>query len=403
MTQQQPQTKAVRSLPDIIINWNGDKLSIPVADKSVIRVLKPTYPPELRQSEIQAIVEQGINGIRDQVYSAKRVVLLLEDSSRATVTAGLVEIIMNRLLRIRGKKGGIDVVIAAGAHYNLAEKDLAKKVGTAAYEVHSAIDSEKLIEVGESKTGVPFVFNKKVIEADLRLSVSTVNIHPLAGYSGGGKILLPGVAGLKTIFAFHSLAPGVPGVYENAMRMLINEVTQVLPISFSWQLLANPHGQIVGIVGDQLFAAHHRAIALLERMVTVTPPPDPVDLIIAGCRPFNLNLLSTGKSLPQLPKLLRKGGRLALLNEAFQGPGGHYWRTEPEVVRRQKEYYQFLFRHHRVGIYSPNTKKEMFSSLFPVNFRLIENTTNLAAFVGSAKPLRILVLPYAPVTLIKPN
>lgn len=389
------------SLANININWHRNQLHLPISDESTIQILKPNYPPALDPNQLQSILQKDINEIQDKIHSAKKIVLILEDTSRITITANLVEILIEQLHQINGEKTEIDLIIAAGAHFNLSEKELTNKVGNALYTVHTAIDKSELITVGKSKAGIPLIFNKKVVQADLRLSISTVNIHPLAGYSGGGKILLPGVAGLETIFPFHTLPSGTPGIYENELRALINEVTELLPISYSWQLLANTEGKIVNIFGNNLFCAHRQAITYLKKMVTVTKPERPVELLLAGCQPFNLNLLSTFKSLSQLPKLLQPGGRVVLFNEALQGTGDHHWRNKPEVVQMQQRHYQTVFNDYTVGVYSPDSNQADFTYLFPESFRLIMNTPDLIDFINFQKTLHVLVLPYAPITLIK--
>jgi nickel-dependent lactate racemase len=391
----------VISLYRIEIPWHRRKLRFPVPGGSDVQVLAPTYPPALKPSQIKAVVERSSVASEALLRAAPKIVLIVEDSSRITVTAGLVSELLDCLLKIRGSKRNITIMIAAGAHYNLSAKDLAKKVGNAAFEIHNAADPSKLVRIGASRTGIPLVFNEKVAEADLRLTVSTVNLHPLAGYSGGGKILLPGVAGLESIFPFHALPQGTPGVYESAMRELVNEVAGILPVAYSWQLLADPVGRIVAVYGGALLEAHRQAIARLKTMITVDEPGQPADLLLAGCQPFNLNLLSTFKSLNQLPKLLRDGGKLILFNEAPQGAGDHYWRNDLEVVRVQRERYREIFSRYTVGVYSPGSDRREFGRLFPESFRLIEAEAGLTGFGGGNEAMRILYLPYAPITLVR--
>jgi nickel-dependent lactate racemase len=393
--------KVMIDLNCIAIPRHRRKWRFPVPAGSDVAVLAPVYPPALKSHQIKALAERGNAATRTLVRAASKIVLIVEDSSRITVTADLVSKLLDCLLEIRGSKRNITILIAAGAHYNLSAKDLAKKVGKTAFEIHNAADPSKLVRIGASRTGIPLVFNEKVVEADLRFTVSTVNIHPLAGYSGGGKILLPGVAGLESIFPFHALPQGTPGVYGSAMRELIDEVTRILPVAYSWQLLADPAGRIVAVCGGALHEAHRQAIARLETLITVAGPGQPADLVLAGCQPFNLNLLSTFKSLNQLPKLLRDGGRLILFNEARQGVGDHYWRNDPEVVRMQQERYREIFSRYTVGVYSPGSDRREFGRLFPESFRLIEDEAGLTGFGGGNEAMRVVYLPYAPITLVR--
>ncbi|HYH02421.1 MAG TPA: hypothetical protein VEC37_04930, partial [Bacillota bacterium] len=84
-----------------------------------------------------------------------------------------------------------------------------------------------------------------------------------------------------------------------------------------------------------------------------------------------------------------------------QGTGDHYWRNDPEIIRQQKVHYQSLFNHLTVGVYAPGTPPSVFVDLFPENFHLLENPDDLGAFITFNNLHHILVLPYAPVTLVK--
>lgn len=387
----------------IKIRWEDTYLEIPVFENCVVQYLEPSYPMAISDRMLESAVKKNLVSVKEAIVSAKKIVIITEDSTRATLIGPLVAILVRELADLRGANRGIKIIVAAGAHCNLSRTALAQKIGEPNIPViiHDCTDQNRLSLIGYSKSGIPLWFNRLVVEADLRLTISTVNIHPMVGFSGGGKILLPGVAGLETITAFHSLPQGYPGVYQNEMRSLINEILPYLPIGFSWQLLSRPDGAIFKIISGSLLEAHSQSIATLTAIITLSRQYRPADLIFAVCRPFNQNLLGTFKSLAQLPRLLNPGGTVILFNEAADGAGDHHWRKKPEIVLDQKKYWSNIFKKLNVILYSPAASEKDFSCLFPGTFRLVKQFHELLEIIKLQRDPVVTVLPYAPITLIK--
>jgi Uncharacterized conserved protein len=382
--------------------WENSELKIPLTAKT-IRVLEPSYPAPLNFKQLEQIIRRGLNSIENQIRHAKKIALIVEDCTRITVLADFLAILLSQIQQYKKNSATITLVIAAGAHYNLAADGLRKKLGVLPipYYIHDAIRQSELMLIGTSSAGIPLYFNKRVSDADFRLTISTLNIHPLAGFSGGAKILLPGVAGLETITAFHGLPRGNPGIYQNPMQALMNEVLAFLPVDYSWQLFSGFEGKICKVFGGDISLAQKQGIEELKNIVTVANPQPPADLTLAGASPFHQNLLGSFKALPQLVNLVRPDGTVVLLNEALQGTGGHHWRMKPDIVAEQKNYYQNLFQYKTVALYSPSAVEADFRYLFPPGFILLKEFSKLTAFINNPAFETIAVLPHAPLTLIK--
>ncbi len=387
----------------IKIRWEDSNLKIPVSENNVVQCLEPIYPMAITESKAENLVKKSLAQVKKTIITAGNIVIIMEDSTRATLTGLFVTTLVRELINLRGTNQGIYLLIAAGAHYNLSQPALAKKTGQLNIPViiHDCSDQNQLSLIGNSKSGIPLWFNQLVVQADLRLTISTVNIHPMVGFSGGGKILLPGVAGLETITAFHSLLQGKAGVYQNEMRELINESLYRLPVFYSWQLLTQPDGTIFQIVPGPVMEAHSQAIQELTGIVSISRPKYPADFVFAHCRPFNQNLLGTFKSLIQLPHLANPGGTIVLFNEAAQGSGEHHWRKKPAIVLDQKKYLDDAFEKFNVIVFSPAANIEDFHYLFPKSFQLVKLFQELLEMIKLKHDSIITVIPYAPITLIK--
>ncbi|HBF36979.1 MAG TPA: hypothetical protein DDW50_06620 [Firmicutes bacterium] len=388
--------------------WNSGHITISLPALANVTRLEPAYPEPITPAELHHFIKDDLNPLRFELKNAQQIICIIEDPSRISKTADIVASICQTIQEYRGSLFGFEIVVAAGAHFQIQAEDLLKKVGSYpspfSLSIHDCNDTQNIAFIGNSPDGIPLLFNKKIVNADLRLTISTMNIHPLAGLSGGAKIFLPGVAGLKTIEAFHSLPVGTPGMENSPMRKLINQVLDIFPVRHSWHLLSNPKGEIFKIVSGKINDGFHKAGIELLKIVTIAKPRLPADLLFLGCRPFHQNLIGTFKSLHQIPKLLKPGGSAVLFNEAPQGIGFHHWRTEPTVVLEQKTKYQQLLKDYQVALFSPGSSLEQFRTLFPDTFNFLKTESELRGILdgqNSTTQSQTIVIPYAPITLVE--
>lgn len=382
--------------------WEDGILPLQLPEDCAVARYAPLFPPPLAEEEQAARIARDVGALADPIRKAREIAVLVEDGSRPTVTGPLVAQLVREIERRRAGRAAAALILAAGAHFHRpSEPELLRKIGAAPrrYFLHDATDDAQLVRIGASRSGIPFWVNRRVAAADLRLAVGTVNIHPLAGFSGGAKILLPGVAGLETITALHNLPAGPPGRYDGPMRRLMNELLGQLPVHFGWQLLSRPDGAITAIYGGPLEEAHSRARAAVRRQAALAGPERPAELILAGCRPFQQNLIGTFKALAQLARLPRAGACLVLFNEARDGRGGHHWRNQPRVVEVQREHYARIYAGCTVAVYSPRSAAGDFAALFPAGFRLLKTAPELRDFLQRLQPRQAALVPYAPLTL----
>lgn len=387
--------------------WNSGSLELPlprsVAGNLQLDWFEPKFPVPLSTTELQSRLDKEFQLIGPQIKKAARIALMIEDPSRPSRTRELVAGVIRKIKEIRGGLTGVSVIIAAGAHYRIEPEALSAKLPPLDPPVliHDATADSELVHLSISRSGVPFWFNRNVVEAELRLSISTVNLHPLAGFSGGGKILLPGVAGIETIYGLHRLPAATPGAARSPMRDLIDEALDRLPIAYGWHLLSRPDGGIFRVFAGPVRSSHCEAQNELLRLVTLEPPAVPPRLLILGAHPFHQNLIGSFKSLHQIPAVLSPGGCALLLNEATQGIGFHHWRNDPAVTAAEKEKCRRVYQGYRVALYSPGTQPEAFRDLFPEVFILLRSYQELMNFLKRYTDQMVAVIPYAPVTLIR--
>lgn len=329
--------------------------------------LSPDYPQPLSHD----LLQQAILNAIDENFpvfprDARRIQILVEDASRPTKTAPVLSILIQEL-RKRLPSVELNILIAGGAHQGLDNRwklpqDMVNKA-----RVHDPHQSKFCGEF----MGIPLLIDPGVIDADVRIAVGTVNIHPKAGFSGGSKILLPGTAGLPTIKAFHRQPDGESGTIDTPLRQMADQALQRFPVLFALQLLSNGSGEIWGLTSGELHSAWLAATEELLPHVRIRLEQQ-YPYCLADAKPFDQNLIGLFKSLKTLHAVLTPNGEGILLARAHEGLGSHAWRLDPSVIERERLSLEMLLGNQTIWVVSqaqlpPDDAME----LFPPQIRLV--------------------------------
>ena len=184
----------------IIIEVNSEVKSIglPAADEDSIEC----------DDNIRGKIEIGLEDFA--ISAADKVAVVLNDGSRESGSDRILFPLIDRL-RSRGiKLKNISVIVAYGAHKSEPEDDLRSFLGDFSGEIHiihhDCTDADSLIKIGTTSRGTPILINKIIIESDRVICIGSASFHYFAGFGGGIKSLIPGVAGYETILANHRLS-----------------------------------------------------------------------------------------------------------------------------------------------------------------------------------------------------
>ena len=144
---------------------------------------------------------------------AKSAAIAVEDLTRPAAVGPAVESMLDQLESAGLTSERVVILMAVGGHAPMNLAELRLKLGPrvlARCDVWSHHPYENLVDLGTSRGGLPIKVNRLFVEADLRLAVGSVLPHPYAGFGGGGKIVLPGLAGIETLEMNHR--PAVTGL-----------------------------------------------------------------------------------------------------------------------------------------------------------------------------------------------
>jgi nickel-dependent lactate racemase len=292
-------------MPDQLLDvpWGKEKLSLSLpAYWDLLGVMEPSsaatpvHPGEEVKKSLAVPI--GTPPLSEMVRPGMKIALVIDDESRPTPVALLVPAILSELQRGGVKPDQVTVIPALGVHQPMTEAAVARRVGGTAFsslrwESHDCDSAEKLLSLGVTQRGTPVYINKTVAQADLIVSVGCIEPHIIAGFGGGYKNLVPGVAGRATIALNHSLncrpdtfnSVGQP-LDSNPMRMDLEQAASMIksPV-FIVNTVLNSALEIVRIVCGHPVQAHRQGIQTSAGIYGAAIP-SLADVVITSSHPM---------------------------------------------------------------------------------------------------------------------
>ena len=270
----------------------------------------------------------GSPPLREVVKEGQTAVVITSDNTRPCPSPQLLPPILGEL-----KAGGISpddtkVVVALGLHRPLSSKELRELVGPEVYGSVEVINHNpaNVVRVGWTRAGTPVDLFRPVVDADVRVGLGNIEFHYFAGYSGGGKSILPGCAGEQTVSANHALMvePGARvGVLENnPVRADLEEGVAQVGLEFILNAVVDRNHRLVAAVAGDSTRAHRQGCRILARRdaVKIDRKTDIV-AVSSGGAPFDLNLYQAQKALENAGAVVRDGGVVIWVAECPEGYG----------------------------------------------------------------------------------
>ncbi|MFH1646305.1 MAG: lactate racemase domain-containing protein, partial [Chloroflexota bacterium] len=189
--------------------WHGQKeldLDLPPGWRVDVCRMAGHDRPALKPAEIGKAVARppGLPPLREYARGKKEVVIIFDDMARVTRVADIVPHVLAELAAAGIADGQIRFIAAVGCHGAMNRLDFVKKLGEdvlARFPVYNHDPFANCVEVGTTAGGTRVLINAEVMRCDLKIAVGSIVPHIMAGFGGGGKIVLPGVAAYETIAA----------------------------------------------------------------------------------------------------------------------------------------------------------------------------------------------------------
>jgi nickel-dependent lactate racemase len=229
----------------------------------------------------------------------------------------------------------VTVLIATGTHRANTPEEIERMLGPEIPRrcrilCHNARDNASLVHVGNTSTGVRVLLNRAWMDAEFRITTGFVEPHFFAGFSGGPKMVAPGLAGLDTVLTLHDASRiGHPkatwGVIDgNPVHEDVREISRMTGVDFAFDVTLNREQQITAAFAGELFQEHAAACAAARRTV-MRPVDAPFDVVVTtnSGYPLDQNLYQAVKGMSAAVRIVKPGGTIICAAECRDGIPSH--------------------------------------------------------------------------------
>ncbi len=314
-------------------------LEVALPDDVPVTVIEPRFVPGLpdERAAILAALRSPIATppLRELVRPADTVAILFSDLTRPMPTGRVLPPLLEELALAGVPDEQIVLINALGTHRPQTGIELRQMLGDALvdrYRIvqHNAWEKENLIEVTRNKSGKPVRVNRMYAEASVRILTGFIEPHLFAGFSGGPKAVLPGIADIEAILDNH----GPPMIAHPQATWAVLEgnpiweemlaVAQATAPTFLLNVTLNQERQITGVFAGDLLHAHRAGVTFV-RQTALQPVPELFDLVITSNSgyPLDLNLYQAVKGMSAAARIVRPGGDILVAAECWDGIPDH--------------------------------------------------------------------------------
>ncbi len=272
----------------------------------------------------------GSPRLRDIARGCRNVVIISDDATRLTPVSLILPRVVEELDIAGVARHNLTVVMANGTHRPMTPEEIKAKLGeeyasSLRVENHDYKASD-LVDMGTTPSGVPVMINRTVADADLVIGIGAIIPHRYCGWSGGAKIVQPGVCGEETTVATHLMITKDPGVrlgnVENVVRHEMEAVAERAGLRFIVNAVLSAKGDVVSVVAGDPVKAHRAGVAA-ARQVCAARVPEQADVVLASSFPADINFWQAGKAFYTADLAVKDGGVIVLLTPAVEGIGEH--------------------------------------------------------------------------------
>lgn len=398
----------MKNIPIPFKAWYGDEeFILEFPDKWDIQVYRMIDAPPLTNKEIEESFHNPVGGrkISELAKGKTTAAIAVEDITRPSPLNDILHIILNELKTAGIEDKNIKIIISIGAHRPLLRDDLIKKLGKEILNrfcIYNHNPFENLVSISGIR------INRFFAEADVKIIVGSVIPHPFAGFSGGAKIVLPGLTGIESLVKTHkSVLMGLRGrigiIEGNKFRDELEQVAKKIGVDIAVNILPNSKRQISKVVVGDIIEAHREAVKFAKG-IYMTKIPKQVDVIILNAYPKDTELLQAETAFDLYRSannsMMKENGVIILISACSLGKGYHALFEPGMPLYRLPTKKSFLLN-KRLFFFSPNINYLDFSSIFWSGYSFFNTWKKLISELQNLYPdnCQVAIFPYSSIQL----
>jgi lactate racemase len=315
--------------------YGQNRLEVEVPDQAYIVEPKNLAALENEREAIKQALRNpiGTPPLKEMVKPTDTVAIVISDITRPTPNDLLVPLLIEELSHVPLEN--FVIINGTGTHRDQTKEEFVQMLGKWVVDHIRIINNqchnkEALSRVGRSKFGCGVYLNKEYAQADFRIVTGFIEPHFFAGFSGGPKGIMPGIAGIETIMTFHNARMiGDPlstwgNMVNNPVQDMTREINSLCKPHFMLNVTLNKEKEITAVFAGELYEAHDKGCAFVKEHAMALCE-DRFDVVISSNSgyPLDQNLYQAVKGMSAAQKIVKKGGTIIIASECSDGLPNH--------------------------------------------------------------------------------
>ncbi len=398
----------------IQLPYGRSKVEIQLEDDRVLTIMHSKldeYHPKLSEVElIENALDHPIDSLKlsELAKGKKKVVLICSDHTRPVPSKLMIPLLLKGI-REGNKDAEITLLIATGCHRGTTKEELIHKFGEEIVEkekivVHDCMDEDNLVRIGTLPSGGTLRINKMVSEADLVISEGFIEPHFFAGFSGGRKSILPGVASRETVYWNHNAdfikdEHARTGILENnPIHEDMIYAARKAKLAFICNVVINSKHEVIGAFAGDAINAHREGAKMVKELCASKPVMADIVITTNNGYPLDQNIYQAVKGMSTAEMTCKEGGVIIMYAQCEDGHGGEEFcrtfqndKTALEILEEiertpredtiadqwQSQIFARILKKHRI-IFISDADRELVESLKMIPAHNIEEALDIA-------------------------
>ena len=318
--------------------YGKEHLPLELDDRRVAAVLTSElerfHPRKTPEQLVSGALENPVSTLplRELSKGKRHITIIASDHTRPVPSKLLMPALL-REIRTGNPLAEITILIATGCHRGTSRSELIAKFGEEIVEhetivVHNCDDEENMVLLGTLPSGGQCRVNRLAVEADLLVSEGFIEPHFFAGFSGGRKSVLPGVAARETVLANHCAefinhpAARAGSLDNNPIHKDMMWAAEQAGLAFILNVVLNGEKEVIHAVAGDIHSAHRAGCDFLRGLCGVTAVPADIVVTTNGGYPLDQNIYQAVKGMTAAESCVKDGGVIIIAAKSNDGHGG---------------------------------------------------------------------------------
>ena len=345
-------------MTEILFPYGKEKMSAKFDESELLGVLTSSIEEYVPVADEVTLVKNAIENpvgcekLSDLARGKKNIVIIASDHTRP-VPSKVIMPAMLAEIRKGSPDAEITILIATGCHRGTTKDELVSKFGEEIVineniYIHDCDEREKLINIGTLPSGGECEINSIAANADLLVAEGFIEPHFFAGYSGGRKSVLPGIAGRTTVLSNHcsefidnpNSRTGI--LKDNPIHNDMLWAAKTAKLKFIVNVVLNADKKVIYAVAGDLEAAHKKGTDFLSELCGVKAIEADIVISTNGGYPLDQNIYQAVKGMTAAEATVKDGGVVIMLASSTDGTGGehfyHQLADEPDIHKTMDKF-----------------------------------------------------------------